>query len=192
MPGATGQLFRARLLASPSSSSLPSSSASHWSVLSGGVVGPPPPPARRGTGTLPAGIQQALAAALGERLVGGIFFLFLSLCFRLPYHLEPQGWFLRKSGLSDSPEEGGKEPGPHSQPRSPGMCCHHGFLFPFHKAVRASWGQCTSMALPFLTGIDAEPVQNCSWAWSRGNSEDQSLANFPGEFQKYICSFDLI
>ena len=114
------QLFRARL---HTSSAPPAASPPHpiglfsvrvWTSPTSFIGCPHPPPARQGTGTLPAGIQQALAAALGERQVGGICVFPLPLCCLLPYHMEVQAWFLEIPGLSHGPSVGRKEPSCHS------------------------------------------------------------------------------
>lgn len=90
LPGVVGQLFRARLHTSsaPQQHTAPPHpiglfSARVWTSPTAFTGCPHPPPARQGTGTLPAGIQQALAAALSERRVGGIC------VFPLPFFMLP-------------------------------------------------------------------------------------------------------
>ena len=85
-----------------------------WTSPTSFIGCPHPPPARQVTGTLPAGIQQALAAALSERQVGGICVFPLPLCCLLPYHMEVQAWFLEIPGLSHGPSVGRREPSCHS------------------------------------------------------------------------------
>lgn len=195
MPGAVGQLFRARLHTSspPPSPSLPPHpiglfSVRVWTSPTSSIGSPHPPPARQGTGTLPAGIQQALAAALSERRVGGICF------FPLPFFMLPSSLPCGSLGLVSrdrrfvSWPQCGKEGAQavilfQGQLRL-GMCCCHECLFSFHERERASWGRCTSMVLPFPAAPDTEPVPNLSWAWAKGSGADRSLADFPGEFQK--------
>lgn len=166
-----------------------------WTSPTSFVGCPHPPPARQGT--LPAGIQQALAAALSERRVGGIC------VFPLPFFMLPpsllygspgliQAWFLEIPGLSLGPSVGRKEPSCHSLAGTTshlGLCCCHGFLFSFHESERASRGWYTSMVLPFPAAPDTEPVPNLSWARSKGSGTDRSLADFPGEFQKISVYF---
>lgn len=196
MPGVVRQLFRARL---HTSSAPPAAAPPHpiglfsvrvWTSPTSFIGCPHPPPARQGTGTLLAGIQQALAAALSERQVGGFCVFPLPLCCLLPYHMEVQAWFLEIPGLSHGPSVGRKEPSCHSLAGTTshlGLCCCHGFLFSFHESERAS--RYTSMVLPFPAAPDTEPVPNLSWARSKGSGTDRSLADFLGEFKKVSVYF---
>lgn len=134
-------------------------------------------------------------------------FLFFSLCCLLLHLHQRQAWRLETTGLASGPEEGRGVWHPFSASRDsaswgPLLLWSHFLIIQARQGhVRGSTAAWLGPPAPGLGSVwlapargvrRSESVGTASGLVSREGSEGQSLADFPGGLQKYICLFDLI
>lgn len=200
LPGAVGQLFRARL-----HTSSPTSPAPHpiglfsmrvWTSPTSSLGSPHPPPAREGTGTLPAGMQRALAAALSSRRVGGICF------FPLPFFMLPSSLPRGSPGLVSRDrrfvswpqcgQEGAQAVILLQGQLRLGMCCCHECLFSFYEPERASRGGAPAWFCPSLLPLTQSQFQTSPGHGPKGAVQTRAWQTSQESFKKtsvYLISF---